>query len=73
MCVPGLTSATVAAVAGKKNDREAHSRKQNAATVDKKRATARTSKINTRKKQAISSFTSNVATGGQNRAANKGA
>jgi hypothetical protein len=72
MCTSSIIGGTVAAISGKKNDREAETRRKNIVNTNQKRVAVRSAKISSRKKSAIKSFSSNVATGGQNRAANKG-
>jgi hypothetical protein len=72
MCTPSIIGGSVAAIANKKNKKEAANRQRDIGTATKQKAAVRSSKISSRRKQAISSFTSNVASGGQLRAANKG-
>ena len=73
MCSPSLFQASAAAAGvGKKSDKEAQKRQENAATVASQKAATRKATAGSRRKQNIQKFSSNVASGGQKRASNVG-
>ena len=73
MCFPGaITAVSSAAGLGKKDDREAQTRQRD--IVNQQQITARKKKkiTDTKKKKNLDNFNTNIATGGQKRAANIG-
>ena len=73
MCSPSLFQGGLAvAGVGKKNDKEAQSRQEDATKVANQKASTRKATVSGRRKQNIQKFSSNVASGGQKRASNVG-
>ena len=72
MCTPSLFQAGTIAAVGKKNDKEAQKRQENAAQVASQKAAARKKLTGSRRSANIQKFSSNVASGGQKRASNVG-
>ena len=73
MCVPGVFSTSSALLGGsKKNDREDSNRRSDAAAKKAGATRARDKITGAKRKKNLENFNTNIATRGQNRAANIG-